>query len=173
MRSMRPGPSRSLLIAVALLPSLLAAQLLREKSPFGSSSACQAAAPYLVRIRFDPPPKGGEMGPLTACDSSGVTLGPYAGETALRVVPAGRIRDMAVSVKSGAGAAIWGGLLGGGAGLFFSLVRTRPCGPGICHGNDIFLSTSVGVVSGAGIGWFFGRGLTHWRVVYRAYPHDS
>lgn len=134
---------------------------------------CRAVGQGVVRVRFDPPPKGGELGPITVCDSSGVTLGPYAGETAFRVVPAARIRDIAVNRKSGVGGAIWGGVIGAGTGLFFSLVRTRPCGSGICHGNDILLSTSVGVVGGVGLGWFFGRGLSHWSVVYRAYPHDS
>ena len=140
------------------------------RAPFGTLETCRAAsAAPLVLVRYDPPPKGGEEGPVVACDSTGVLVGPFAGQTSSRRVRSNRIRTLAIRRPSGAIGALWGGAVGGAAGLTFGLVRTQPCGTGICHGS-VFAPTAISLVTGAALGWMISHGLWHWKVIYRAFP---
>lgn len=165
---------------VPLLAWPLAAQSLRPKAPFGTPAVCAAgAASSLVRVRFDPPPPGGDIGPLMSCDSSGVTLAPFGGFESARAVPATRIRSLDVRQRWSTSGAIWGGAIGGVVGLTFGLLNSHLCPTNQfeptatnCRGN-IAVTTAIGLGAGLGVGWFFGRGLPRWKVIYKAYPGDS
>lgn len=174
------SPIVLLVLSIPVLTWPLASQSIRTRKPFGSAAMCAAgAAGPLIRVRFDPPPPGGELGPLTSCDSSGVTMGPYAGDTIVRTVPAERIRRVDVRSTASTAGAVWGAVMGAVAGFTFSRLNTHLCATGqstttatSCHGN-VVSSAAIGMGAGIGIGWFFGRGMPRWKVIYQAYSGDS
>jgi len=150
------------------------AQTLAHGERFGTPGMCsRGEASPLVQVSFNPPPTGGAIGPLLACDTLGVTLGPFAGADR-QVVDVTQIRTLSVRTRSGLLGAVWGGLIGGLAGYAIGSSRTHLCAPPPssgaadtgCHG-DIIASTGLGLVAGAGLGWFFGRGMPRWKVIYR------
>lgn len=168
--------SLDLLIIVAGLAAArhLGAQAPAPAGRFGSPAMCRrAAASPLVLVTFNPPPPGGAIGPLLACDSLGVTIGPYAGGDGQEIGVAG-IRKLSVRTGSGLSWAVWGGLLGGLGGYVIGSSRSHLCAPPPysgatdtgCHGN-VVAPTALGLVTGAALGWFFGRGIPTWKVIYR------
>lgn len=171
------GRVPSILVAASLVfVSAAPAQLQSPRAVFNSDLVChQLAAGQLTRVQYDLPRSGGTLGPDLTCDQNGVTLDAYAGEPGPQTIEAASIRQLWVRRGSGLAGTIWGGIAGGLLGYAIASARTHICPipPNStiqgCHAN-IPVGIGLGMVSGAGIGWFFGRGIPRWSLVYRAHP---
>ncbi|HYK09220.1 MAG TPA: hypothetical protein VEV39_00285 [Gemmatimonadales bacterium] len=167
----------SILVATSLVfAGAASAQLQSPRTSFNPELVCtQLATGQLTRVQYDLPRSGGTLGPDLSCDLNGVTLDAYAGQPGPQTIDAASIRQLWVRRGSGLAGAIWGGFAGGLLGYAISSARTHLCDAptgtvdaGKCHGN-IPVGIGVGVISGVGIGWFFGRGIPRWSLVYRAH----
>jgi len=152
------------------------AQLQSPRATFNPDLVChQLSGKQLTRVQYDVPRSGGTLGPDLACDQNGVTLDAYAGQPGPQSIDVASIRQLWVRRGSGTLGAIWGGVAGGLLGYAIASARTHICPipPNStiqgCHGSIPF-GVGLGMVSGAGIGWFFGRGIPRWSLVYRAHP---
>ena len=152
------------------------AQLQSPRAAFNPDLVChQLTGKRLTRVQYDVPRSGGTLGPDLTCDQNGVTLDAYAGQPGPQSIDAASIRQLWVRRGSGTLGAIWGGVAGGLLGYAIASARTHICsGPGSpgqsdCHAN-IPVGIAGGAAAGVGIGWFFGRGIPHWSLVYRAHP---
>jgi hypothetical protein len=166
-----------LLSASVLLSGAARGQLQEPRTAFNPSLVCtQVIAGQLTRVAYDLPRSGGTLGPDLRCDQSGVTLDAYAGQPGPQTIDAESIRQLWVRRGSGLAGAIWGGLGGGLIGFAYTQTRTHLCAApagaadaGKCRGN-VPAGIGLGLMAGVGIGWFFGRGIPRWSLVYRAHP---
>lgn len=171
------GRVPSILVAASLIfVSAAPAQLQLPRAAFNPDLVChQLVVGQLTRVQYDLPRAGGTLGPDLTCDQRGITLDAYAGEPGPQTIEAAAIRQLWVRRGSGLAGAIWGGIAGGLLGYAIASARTHICPipPNStiqgCHAN-IPVGIGLGMVSGAGIGWFFGRGIPRWSLVYRAHP---
>lgn len=167
----------SALVTLVLCAGSLRAQQVAPRAAFDSNLVCtRLQAGQLTRIEFAAPRSGGTLGPERGCDQYGVTLDAYAGEPGPQTIDATAIRQLAVRRGSGLAGAIWGGIGGGLLGYAIASARTHLCpatfgtpDAGKCHAN-IPAGIALGAAAGVGIGWFFGRGIPRWSVIYRERP---
>ena len=166
-----------LLVASVLCAGAVHAQL-ASRTAFNPDLVCTRLIPgQLTRVEYDLPLSGGTLGPDVRCDRTGVTLDAYAGQPGPQTIDAGAIRQLWVRRGSGLAGAIWGGIAGGLVGYALSSARTHLCtgtanpqpDAGKCRGN-VPVGITLGLATGIGIGWFFGRGIPRWSLVYRAHP---
>ncbi|HKV71275.1 MAG TPA: hypothetical protein VJN62_08505 [Gemmatimonadales bacterium] len=172
------GRSAVVLLATSVLCAGAVHAQLASRTAFNPDVVCTRLTPgQLTRVEYDVPLSGGTLGPDVSCDRTGVTLDAYAGQPGPQTIDAGAIRQLWVRRGSGLAGAIWGGIAGGLAGYALASARTHLCSapPGSpidatrCHGS-IPVGITLGLATGVGIGWFFGRGIPRWSLVYRAHP---
>lgn len=165
----------ALLLGSVASPAFLRAQELATREPFRPAVICaQTDSLHLARVRRDPPAGGDDLGPVLHCSGEGLTLGAFAGQPGPRFIDATTIRRLWVRRGSGFAGAIWGAIGGALLGYAIASAPTHLCPPPSgpapstgCRGS-VSTGLAVGAVAGAGIGWFFGRGLPRWKPIYRA-----
>lgn len=165
------------LAASLCIASAAPAQVQTSRASFNPDLVChQLVTGQLTRVQYDLPRSGGTLGPDLTCDQNGVTLDSYAGQPGPQTIDAESIRQLWVRRGSGLAGSIWGGIAGGLIGFAFTQSRTHLCtgtgftvDAGKCRGN-VPLGITLGVATGVGLGWFFGRGIPRWSLVYRAHP---
>lgn len=166
--------TKLLSFTLALIPLALQAQEPSPpaRAPFNASLICaQTDSQHLAKVQFEPPAHGGTLGPVVSCDQGGLTLGPFAGQERQTIDPAS-VHRLWVRRGSGLAGAIWGGIAGGLAGYAIASARTTLCPGGFgtdCH-PSVTPGVLVGLAAGAGVGWFFGRGIPRWKPIYQAGP---
>jgi hypothetical protein len=147
------------------------------RAPFNAELICaQTDSQHIARVQFEPPATGGTLGPVLSCNQNGLTLGAFAGQDQQTIAPASMQR-LWVRRGSGVAGAVWGGVVGGLLGYAIFSARTRQCtaassnslNANHCTGN-IPVGIALGIVSGVGIGWFFGKGIPRWKSIYQAGP---
>ena len=172
------GRSAVILLAAGVLAAGSVQAQQSPRTAFNPDLVCtRLTAGQLTRVEYELPLAGGTLGPDMSCDRTGVTLDAYAGQPGPQTIDAATIRQLWVRRGSGLAGAIWGGIAGGLVGYALSSARTHLCAEtttpqpdaGKCRGN-VPVGITLGLATGVGIGWFFGRGIPRWSLVYRAHP---
>jgi len=171
------NPSWVSALAIVVAASSLPGQTPAAPAPFDPERVCPQLEGHLARVKYEPPQAGGTLGPVVTCGRDGVTLAAYAGQPGPQIIDAATINRLWSRRGSGLAGGVWGGLLGGLMGYAIASARTHlcPAPPNSppdqthCHAN-IPTGIAVGTIAGAGIGWFFGRGVPRWKIIYRAHP---